>query len=39
MNHYVKARTNGINCSGSSKVLKTLEDMFPLYTININEIT
>ncbi len=39
MNHYVKSRTSKINCEGSSKDLKKLEDMFPLYTINNSEIT
>lgn len=40
MNHYIKARTNCINCEGSSKVLAILEEMFPLYPahdIDINE--
>lgn len=34
MNHYIKARTNSINCYGTQAELEILEEMFPVHSID-----
>ena len=39
MNHYIKARTNQINCHGESEWLRQLQEMFPLHAENDDNIS